>query len=686
MRSTTPSRRSVVSDASPSRSQVAQREQDLQRELESLLELSRSVDGSRMRRRLVPQGTGWDSLKRLESRDGFEWRRYDGGNGRGVGGDDGATGFEAAPQRRAGGRDSRAPRRPAAASGVSSHDSPVLASGIGASIDSGEPRDGGALTTAALSTSASFTSAAPLPSGTSVRAAAPPQPPQAGATMDASAAAIAAMPHRTTSANDWRLLARSIAPPAAPTQSSTAISALASPPPSPSPSPRGRDGVPPTAPDAVAADDSVSAPASASADSGSANDGSAHDAASSNGTSGGRGDGGGAGGNAGAAAPRTDDGDGGGYSDADEDPGDVIDATGPMAAGGGPPSPRADGKRGAALAAGSTSAAAAPVPNTPGWDGDESASASIMRDGALANEGGTVLGVSASGSQDLALSPIGQRVGDTSTFSAVSDADTSALAAASPRHHASAGATTGAGAGAGVAGLGDGGEDGGTSAAAAGTKSLAIQDSVTTPGTVGKGKGNNGKGTAGDAARAPAVGMSAMVELAVGRAALGGRLGTDVGGGGDASATAASADNGDLEAQLAAVLPLLKKGAVFTKHGTSRLSSPHPRWVGIDDAVTRVQWRANTKPSGGGKRRRNKTEHIAIATVKEVVKGAVTPVLRRSAKLSEGLLFSLVATDRSLDLEAQNEAQRDEWFDAFALLVRAKGADAAEAGADGGEA
>eukprot|EP00736_Rhodelphis_marinus_P002907 Rmarinus@m.28108 len=110
--------------------------------------------------------------------------------------------------------------------------------------------------------------------------------------------------------------------------------------------------------------------------------------------------------------------------------------------------------------------------------------------------------------------------------------------------------------------------------------------------------------------------------------------------------------------------PILVEGLVLTKHG--RKGQPHKRLVRVcregPDAF--VTW---TDPQSQIAR----TESLALSKVRHVVSGIQTDVLRRSGQPNkECVYFSLLADDRTLDLECMTEEERDKLVSAFEQAVK----------------
>eukprot|EP00002_Diphylleia_rotans_P022996 TRINITY_DN4519_c0_g2_i2.p1 TRINITY_DN4519_c0_g2~~TRINITY_DN4519_c0_g2_i2.p1 ORF type:complete len:287 (+),score=54.65 TRINITY_DN4519_c0_g2_i2:47-907(+) len=99
----------------------------------------------------------------------------------------------------------------------------------------------------------------------------------------------------------------------------------------------------------------------------------------------------------------------------------------------------------------------------------------------------------------------------------------------------------------------------------------------------------------------------------------------------------------------------LKTGVIFMKHGSTGF--PHRRAVRISDDYMRIIW---SDPTAVEEPREMLLEHAKISL------GKSTNVMRRSAKsASEDCCFSIVGTQRTLDLEAESTVQRQRFVEAM---------------------
>lgn len=113
---------------------------------------------------------------------------------------------------------------------------------------------------------------------------------------------------------------------------------------------------------------------------------------------------------------------------------------------------------------------------------------------------------------------------------------------------------------------------------------------------------------------------------------------------------------------------MLCSGAVMRKYG--RHGFPHDRRVFLTPDCRRLVWVApgakvdvSALPDGEG---------IRAGAIVAVVEGVATPVFRKNAGWyrQPSLCFSLVAGDRSLDLEAPTPQAKDDWVTALLAWQR----------------
>ncbi|KAL0223369.1 hypothetical protein P9112_002759 [Eukaryota sp. TZLM1-RC] len=105
----------------------------------------------------------------------------------------------------------------------------------------------------------------------------------------------------------------------------------------------------------------------------------------------------------------------------------------------------------------------------------------------------------------------------------------------------------------------------------------------------------------------------------------------------------------------------LIEGTIFLKHG--KKGKPHHRFIWISPDFSLIQWRDPSKAKV--------RDALHADSVTDVCVGQTTAIFRRRSGNPgrENLSFSLIAGDRTLDLEAASEEERDSWVEAFRYLV-----------------
>jgi len=80
------------------------------------------------------------------------------------------------------------------------------------------------------------------------------------------------------------------------------------------------------------------------------------------------------------------------------------------------------------------------------------------------------------------------------------------------------------------------------------------------------------------------------------------------------------------------------------------------RFVIFDDGIEAIVWKSSETD-------KNPINAIPLSKIQDITTGVQTPVLHkvRGAKLRPDHVFSLIATDRTLDLQAESTMQRDKW-------------------------
>ena len=111
-------------------------------------------------------------------------------------------------------------------------------------------------------------------------------------------------------------------------------------------------------------------------------------------------------------------------------------------------------------------------------------------------------------------------------------------------------------------------------------------------------------------------------------------------------------------------------GVWLVKHAQSRgffAGAPARRWVWLDTTqdVLVLTWAKNGDGAAAAE-----APELGVGAITAVRTGLSTDALRRSGTAAkEGLYFSLVAADRSLDFECASAAQREQLSDGFARIV-----------------
>lgn len=98
---------------------------------------------------------------------------------------------------------------------------------------------------------------------------------------------------------------------------------------------------------------------------------------------------------------------------------------------------------------------------------------------------------------------------------------------------------------------------------------------------------------------------------------------------------------------------LLVLGDSFIKHG--RRGNPHERFVSVSSSLQFLEWK-------DAKNEKREIRRFDLRSVKQVVEGIMTDVSRRTGKSSDShLIFSLLSSDRSFDLQAKSVEQKNRW-------------------------
>jgi len=123
---------------------------------------------------------------------------------------------------------------------------------------------------------------------------------------------------------------------------------------------------------------------------------------------------------------------------------------------------------------------------------------------------------------------------------------------------------------------------------------------------------------------------------------------------------------------------MLNAGALLTKH--SKTAPPRPKHVYVDADLKFLFWRDTKEKSVDPK------NQMKVFKIKSIERGRSTPQLQRKNMFGkflakEELAFAIVGRDRTLDLEATSEAEREKWIHALEALIEFKKAQKAQAAA-----
>jgi hypothetical protein len=113
------------------------------------------------------------------------------------------------------------------------------------------------------------------------------------------------------------------------------------------------------------------------------------------------------------------------------------------------------------------------------------------------------------------------------------------------------------------------------------------------------------------------------------------------------------------------MVKFLDRGGRLTKHG--RKGKPKLRWINCGRG--KLFWAG---PNSLGTSPDSETDQcVRLVQVQKVLEGKRTEIFRRQAahNINETCCFSLVLRDRTLDLEAENQALRNQWMKAIRFMV-----------------
>jgi len=117
---------------------------------------------------------------------------------------------------------------------------------------------------------------------------------------------------------------------------------------------------------------------------------------------------------------------------------------------------------------------------------------------------------------------------------------------------------------------------------------------------------------------------------------------------------------------------MLNAGALFMKH--SKTAPPRPKHIYVDADLKFLNWRDTKEKTVDPK------NQMKVFKIKAVERGRATPQLQRKNMLGkflakEELAFAVIGRDRTLDLEASSEAEREKWIHALEALIEFKKAE-----------
>jgi len=104
---------------------------------------------------------------------------------------------------------------------------------------------------------------------------------------------------------------------------------------------------------------------------------------------------------------------------------------------------------------------------------------------------------------------------------------------------------------------------------------------------------------------------------------------------------------------------VLIKGCQFKKHAAGPVGMPRVRWIKLTQDRLQLTWHPDGEPA-------KPDSFIPIGNVTHIEVGQRTKAFQRTGKAgNDALCFSIVANDRTLDLESESIATRDLWIRAL---------------------
>lgn len=114
-----------------------------------------------------------------------------------------------------------------------------------------------------------------------------------------------------------------------------------------------------------------------------------------------------------------------------------------------------------------------------------------------------------------------------------------------------------------------------------------------------------------------------------------------------------------------AVRNMLLAGSLFIKH--SNTAAPRPRHIYVSDDLKFLVWKDPKKPV-------DPKHKMKVFKIRSIERGRCTPQLQRKKVIGgyyakEECAFAILGRERSVDLEASSEAEREKWIEAILQLV-----------------
>lgn len=114
---------------------------------------------------------------------------------------------------------------------------------------------------------------------------------------------------------------------------------------------------------------------------------------------------------------------------------------------------------------------------------------------------------------------------------------------------------------------------------------------------------------------------------------------------------------------------MLTAGNLFIKH--SKSAKPRPRYVYIDQDLKYIVWKDPKEKVIDPKNK------MKVYLIKQLERGRATEQLKRKNAFGKYLAkeecsFAIIGRERSIDLEASTEAEREKWVHALEVLVEYK--------------